>query len=118
MSNTLGLDPQTWDLCADENGNWPVLTQCEAVTQNIRACLQACRGEWFLDGSLGVPTLSALGANPDLESYEAAVKSAILGVEGVDSLRTFSIESDPSIRRVCTNFTGVTTCGDDFGVSL
>lgn len=116
--STLGLNPETWDLCADENGNWPALSECEAVVQNIRACLQTCRGEWFLDPGLGAPLDLVLGANPDLDLYEAELKAIILAVPGVDRLTNFTLDRENGNRRVCANFTGVTDCGDEFGVAL
>lgn len=115
---TFGLDPNTWDLCADADGNWPVLTECEAVTQNIRACLQTCRGEWFLDEDLGVPVSLVQGANPNIDLYEAELKAAILAVPGVDRLTFFELQRDNAGRKLCASFTGVTDCGDDFGVSI
>ena len=115
---TLGLDSETWDLCVDADGNWPVLDECESVTQNIRIALQTCRGEWFLDSTLGVPTSSVLGASPDLDAYEAALKLAILDVPGVDRLTSFSLERNNTDRSLCSNFTGVTTCGDEFGATV
>ena len=114
---TLGLDPVTWDLCANADGNWPTLTECEAVVQNVRTCLQICEGEWFLDSTLGINFDNATGSNLDLDLFEAEVISTILDVPAVDSLSSFSLDRNNALRRVCTNFTGVTTCGDEFGVA-
>lgn len=118
MSNTLGLDPVTWDLCAGEDGNWPTHSPCEAVVQKIRSLLQTCRGEWFLDTGLGLPLDAVRGANPNLDLYEAEVKAAILSVEGVDRLTRFSLDRDTHLRRICVNFTGFTTCGEEFGALI
>ncbi|MGB0907414.1 MAG: hypothetical protein ACPGVT_07965 [Maricaulaceae bacterium] len=122
MSNTLGLDPVTWDLHAVEdaegNWNWPALSPCAAVVQNIRATLQTCRGEWFLDTALGLPIDAARGVNLNLDLYESEVKAAILSVEGVGRLTSFSLERDTALRRICVNFTGFTTCGEEFGATV
>jgi hypothetical protein len=60
------------------------------VAQAVLTALLLHRGEWFLDTTVGMPwETQVLGYNTQ-SLYDAAIKSVILGVEGVDSIVTYS----------------------------
>lgn len=115
----LGLDPDTWDICADPaTGDWPMLSECEAVAQNVRTCTQICRGEWFLDTTIGIPFSVAQGANANFDLYEAELKSAILAVPGLNRLTDFSLTRDNAGRAINISYSGITDCSDQIGAVI
>lgn len=82
-------------------------TDDEAVLQSLRCELHLQLGEWFLDTTRGVPWLQnpnstaqpILGRHPaDLAYAEAQIKAAILRVEGVGVLYSFSIKFNHATR--------------------
>lgn len=69
------------------------------VAQAILTSLLLFRGEWFLDVTVGVPySTQILGkqptqdtGNPDTRaSYDVAIRTAILGVQGVQSIDAYN----------------------------
>lgn len=98
-------------------------TDDEAVLQTIRCELHLQLGEWFLDTTRGVPWLQnpnstqqpILGRHPANLAYaEAQIKAAILRVEGVGSLYSFSISLNHATRAATCVVHGRLTSGTIF----
>jgi hypothetical protein len=76
-----------------------------AVAQAVQTLFGLVRGEWFLDILAGVPyNTKILGAGTK-GTYDAAIQSAILSVQGVLGIASYSSSIDPNTRKatvVCT----------------
>jgi hypothetical protein len=79
----------------------------EAIRQQVVCALRLILGEWFLDVSQGVPwirnsnsgTKTILGVFPADTSYaEITIKAAILKVDGVKSIDSFSLNFNHNTR--------------------
>jgi len=95
-------------------------TGAEATRQRLTSRLRLILGEWFLDTDAGIPwwqpedsgVRPIMGGRPDFAYTEALVKAAILGTDGIATLRSFSMSFDSSTRRLTIQAT-VTTVDDD-----
>lgn len=82
----------------------------ESTEQRLLCALRLIKGEWFLDIDRGIPWIQSedsdtkpiLGANGprDLGYAESLVKAAILGVDGVASISSFTLAFDVDTRRL------------------
>lgn len=77
-----------------------------AVRQAIECRLRTFRGEWFLDGSIGVPYFDGiLGTkNPALDAVRSVLRQEILSVPGVIRLVSLEIDLERSARRLTASF--------------
>jgi hypothetical protein len=93
--STLYLDPGSWDLVADANGNIALATPPYAVTQDVASACRVFLGEEYYDTSVGVPYLgqnpptnesgAILGQSPPLNVMQSAIASQALTVPDVES---------------------------------
>jgi hypothetical protein len=84
----------------------------EAVSQNVKTRLQLLRGEWFLDVDAGVPYLQEIMVKPaDLQLAEAIIKQTIIETDGIDELRTFSMDFNRDTRVLFISATVTTIYG-------
>ncbi len=75
------------------------------VAQAVGIRLRAWLGEWFLDTTYGVPYLErVLGKVSRPEIVEAVLRSQILGVAGVRSILSFSLQINPHTRKATASF--------------
>jgi hypothetical protein len=75
------------------------------VRQAISIHLKTWLGEWFLDTSHGVPYLeNILGKNKRPEIVEAILRAEILKVEGVKSIKSFTMLNDQRTRQISITF--------------
>ena len=92
----------------------------QRIQQAVGIRLRTWLGEWFLDTSHGVPYLeNVLGKNRRLEIVEAVLRSQILQVEGVKSIKSFTLSVDPHTRKSNIAFSADTAEGlvsDKFSV--
>lgn len=102
------------------------LTGDDATVQTVRCELRLILGEWFLDVTRGVPwirnantgVLPILGRFPaDLAYAEATIKSAIMRVDGVKALTSFSLDFNHSTRAGTCRITGTLDSGATFTVT-
>jgi hypothetical protein len=68
----------------------------ETVAQAIKTRLQLWAGEWFLDTSEGTPWAQAVLGKGDVSRAGYALRSRILGTQGVQSLDffTYAVDTD------------------------
>jgi hypothetical protein len=62
----------------------------QAVAQCVYTALRLLQGEWFLDTSAGVPWLTEVVGFGTGSVYDTIIQNAILGVQGVESIVTYS----------------------------
>jgi hypothetical protein len=91
MTRTFGVNASN-DLFIGDDGNLTIVTGLEAVQQ---ACAQAAKtllGEMILATDQGIPYFDAVwSGDPDTSRFEAALRIAILDVEGVTEVTNLTI---------------------------
>lgn len=88
----IAIDQSTNDLQIAADGNLVMVRDAHAVGQHARQRLQTFEGEWFLDGTVGVPWLTQiLGKGYDPALSEAVVKATLLATDGVIDITSFSV---------------------------
>lgn len=73
------------------------------VAQAVLTALLLHRGEWFLDTSAGMPWETQVLGYGTQSLYDAAIKSAILGVQGVQAILSYSSSLDVAKRVLTVN---------------
>jgi hypothetical protein len=103
----------------DENGDYAINSFIEdgpATVQAVYSKLKLWRGEWFLNGNLGVPYMeSILGKPRKLHDIERTIKRIILSVEGVSRLTSFTIRLDRNTRHLTISYSARTIYDEDIG---
>jgi hypothetical protein len=88
-------------------------SRLEYLAQKVRCAISLFSGEWFLDGTLGVPYIpqsdNKAAHRPLLE---AALQTKIAGVEGVRRLAEFTTDYDAGKRALAVSFVAETDAGD------
>lgn len=111
-----------WDITGGK-GLANFATDDEAILQSIRCELHLQLGEWFMDTTRGVPWVRnpnvtdkpILGVFPaDLPYAEAHIKAAILRIEGVAGLDSFTINFNHATRAATCNVVGRLVSGTRF----
>ncbi len=83
----------------------------ETVAQAIKTALLLMQGEYFPDVTAGVPyDAKILGARTK-GTYDAALQSAILGVQGVTGIASWQSDVDPATRMATVTCTVDTAYG-------
>lgn len=85
MSSTLLLNPVTWDLVVDINGNIAVATAPYQLAQDAASQIRTFLGEVFYDTSQGVQWWNILGKALVLPFLKSQLQSAAETVPGVAS---------------------------------
>jgi hypothetical protein len=80
---TLLLTLDTWDLCADSNGNIAIASPPYAVAQDVASAIQTFESEVYYDKTLGVDYGEILGQQPSLNVVTSDMETASLAVPGV-----------------------------------
>jgi hypothetical protein len=96
-----------------EAGSLAMVTGRDAIAQGIGARLKTFRGEWFLDGSIGVPYLEqVLGRKrPNLAAVEQLLRAEILAVAGVTSVLALTLSLGSTTRTLSGTFSAATSEG-------
>lgn len=85
----------------------------ESVAQRVHTRLLALRGEWFLDTGHGVPYLQEIMVKPsNLQLAESLIKQTILDTDGINELRTFSLDFDATTRQLAISVSVATDFDD------
>lgn len=83
----------------------------ETVAQAVQTRLDLYKGEWFLDITDGTPwNTEVLGKNTQA-TYDAAIKSRILGTPGVKQIDSYTSTFNPGTRALTVNVTLTTIYG-------
>lgn len=101
MASTLYVNPLTWDLDIDVNGNIAVATGPYALAQDAAGAIKTFAGEVYYDKTLGIDHLKKiLGHSPSIALLKALFEAAALTVPGIVSAAV-----------VITSLTGRTVAG-------
>lgn len=76
-----------------------LVSEREYLLQKISIVLQFFFGEWYLDTSVGLPLYQILFVKkPDVATIDAMIKKAILDIDGVTELSSYSSRYDSTTR--------------------
>lgn len=93
------------DLALDAGGDAALVGGAGRVAQGIGIALRTWLGEYFLDSEFGVPFLDTiLVKSPNIAAIEAALRSVIRNVEGVDSVTSLTATLDRKSRALSVAF--------------
>jgi hypothetical protein len=81
------------------------------VAQAVQTALLLVQGEWFLDTTVGVPWPTKILGYGTTPVYDLTIKEAILGVEGVTSITSYSSSLNPATRKLTVTADIVTQFG-------
>ena len=87
------------DYSFGHNGGDYLQNTPDTVAQAIKTRLCLWTGEWFLDTTYGVPYSSKVLGTGTLESYNSAIREAILNTIGVLRVNSFFSWVDPNVRK-------------------
>jgi hypothetical protein len=93
------------------------ISPAEVIKQNITATLKTFLGEWFLDDPenprVGVPYWQSLFAEkvPTTELADTIFRSAIMSVEGVQTVENMTFDYSPTTRILLVSFRAITEAG-------
>lgn len=88
--NTLFLNPQTWDLTIDSNGNIAVTTNPYSLAQDAACAIKLFAGEFRYDTKLGLPYWTKiLGQRPSIQLLKQLFVAAALTVPEIVSAKCF-----------------------------
>ena len=83
----------------------------DAIRQAAECRLRTFREEWFLDTSVGTPYSTEILGNNTQPLYDQALKSVILGTEGVSSIDSYTSTYDSATRSLTVEATITTIYG-------
>lgn len=82
--DTLFLNPDTWDLAIDDEGNIAMAKDPYAKAQDVASAIRLFKGELYYDVSKGIPYFDeTLGKKQSLSLYRYRLEQAALTVPGV-----------------------------------
>lgn len=82
--NTILLNPSTWDLLVDANGNIAMASEPYANAQDVSSATRLFQGELYYDTNKGIPYFqNILGVNVPVQSLEAVYEEAALTVPDI-----------------------------------
>ncbi len=91
-------------------GSW-LVNSSACVAQAVLTRLRLHTGEWFLDSSVGTPYSTEILGNNTQPLYDQALKSVILGTEGVSSIDSYTSTYDSAARSLTVEATIMTIYG-------
>lgn len=105
------------DIALDENGDLDssdgdlhLLSDLDAVKQDITIRLQMFRGEWFLDTEEGMPYFQEiLVKNPNINAIKTLFANAILSTPTVTSVNNLALDYDKALRTLLVSFDATST---------
>lgn len=84
MAQTLPLNPATWDLELDSNGNLSLSGKDYSIAQDVASAIRTFKGECWYDVTLGLPYFqSLLGQYPPPSYIISMIEKAAFTVAGV-----------------------------------
>ena len=90
----------------------PFLTNSpEAVAQAVLTRLLLWKGEWFLDTTAGTPYLQDIVGKFSQSRYDSAIKSRILGTQGVKEILKYQSTMNRDTRQLSVSVTLSTVYG-------
>lgn len=81
----------TQDLFLGADGNIPIRRDIDAVAQNCRTAMLAQRAEMIYHVNAGMPTRATAFNRLNAPQFEAAARSILTSVDGVNSVLSFEV---------------------------
>ena len=89
-----------------------LVTDAAETVQHIRSRILFYLEEWFLDRASGTPWFQEIFVKPvNLANVESIIKTRILGTEGVEVLTSFSMDFNPTSRKLTIDYSAETIYG-------
>lgn len=111
IGRDLLLDTSTGDLAVPVD-DLALVTDSNAVRQEVDITLNFLLGEWFLDVTVGVPYLqSVLVKSPNLAAVESTLRNAILGCVGISLINTLTLDFNRGTRVLTVKWSATTDLG-------
>lgn len=112
VARDLQLDSLTGDLVVT-SGDLVLVSDQDAIAQDLRMALRFFAGEWFADQSAGVPYFDqVLVKNPDTTQLRGVFRDAILARPGVKDLLSLELTLDAALRSLSVAFKVDTDLGE------
>lgn len=98
MYSTIAIDPVTNDIYLDEEGNIAMHSGIDAISDICRNAAQTVLGEMRYAVDQGVPYFDCVfNGVPNLAQFEAALRLALLNVNGVSEVVSIQTSIDNNI---------------------
>ena len=95
-----------------ENGDMLLINNAERIAQQIKITILEWLGEWFLDLRDGVPYREyVLIKNPNLNHIRSILITKMSAVNGVDKVKTMTLDLDKKNRVLTVDFEVLTSFG-------
>ena len=99
------IDPVTGDIRLTANVQ-------ELTRQRLEITLRTFLGEWFADIDFGTPYFQTIFGRNSIETVNAALRTVILSVEGIQGINSFTSEIDPIEEVYSLTFTATSDSGE------
>lgn len=114
------------DILLSSNGDLAIIDfdlkltdETSVVAQRVKRALLLFKGEYFLDGNLGMPYYNdILGTKNSIDTIQAIFINAIREVRGVADVKEFNIAFDNEVRTLTINMTIKDTLDNEIDVSV
>lgn len=104
---TYALDPNTWDLKLDLNGNFATASDADQIAQDVASAIRTFLGECWYDTRQGMPYFQSIfGKTPSSAFLKAQIKRCALTVPTVTAVSTVALKL---VKRQLTGSVLVTT---------
>jgi hypothetical protein len=87
MTISISLNQETWDLELDDFNNIKIITNSNAIAQNVATALRTVKGEQYYQNDKGIPYFNVLGENVPINFISALLEQEALKVADVASVR-------------------------------
>ena len=91
---------QNGDMTFGQSSQNFLVNSPEAVAQCCITALKLSRGDWFLDTTAGVPWKTQVLGFGTAALYDTAIRTAILGVEGVTAITAYQSSLNKTTRQL------------------
>lgn len=119
MAQDFYIDPNTHDWALDSKKSLRLCgSKKELIRQRLAINLKLFLGEWFADSNLGVPYFESVYGKVGSSAADAVFEMAILGTEGVLSIKDMVSTIDKETRTYKLVFSVRTEDGDIDGVEI
>lgn len=113
---TLLLNPVSWDLMIDSDGNIAVASDPFSLAQDAASAIKLFQGELWFDTTQGIPYFTQIfGKPPNINLIKAQFGNAALTVPGVIAVTVYItsiIDRNVNGQVQVTDATGVTTAAN------
>lgn len=98
---------------AFEGGDLVLEVGVASIASDLHARLQTFRGEWFLDGSIGIPFFDqVLVKQPNMTAIRALLRTEILDTPGIADVLELTTNYDNATRTLALSFRATTDTGE------